>query len=85
MIRQAEADRIRLQALADRAAADARRWPAGERCSGPAGGAMRAVDPAWPDDAEIIALVAEVYNLPLLDSIERLAIIDFAAARAALI
>jgi hypothetical protein len=74
-----EAERARLQALADQAAADAR-LPAPESVNvhdlpidfGANEG---------PDDNEIIALVCEVYGMHRSAAIDRLAAIDFNAAR----
>lgn len=78
---EAAAELTRLQALADQAAADARKRAEDERKAGLPAGSLRAEIIEGPDDAEIIALVAEAFGLTDAEAVERLAAIDFEAAR----
>jgi hypothetical protein len=82
-----EAERVRLQELADQAAADARERADDERATGLPAGALGAdaladVDEG-PDDNEIIMLVCEVYGMTFAAAVDRLAAIDFDAVRKA--
>jgi hypothetical protein len=76
---EAEAERVRLQVLADRHLADSR-LPLPESVT-VHDALIDAGIAEGPDDDEIIALVAGEYGMSRGDAIERLAKIDFAAAR----
>lgn len=82
-----EARRVELQAQADQAAADSRDRAADEHAAGlPAGalGAEALADITITDDltdSEIVRLVADTFDLTILAAVERLAAIDFDAAR----
>lgn len=82
-----EAERVRLQALADQQRADGLAQASDERAAGLPDGALGAdalADITITDDltdGEIVRLVADAFDLTILAAVERLAAIDFDAAR----
>jgi hypothetical protein len=78
------AERVRLQALADQAAADARERADDERKAGLPAGSLRAVEVIdEPSDIEIIEQVAASFDLTFAQALDRLERIAFAELRAA--
>jgi hypothetical protein len=78
------AERVRLQALADQAAADARERADDERKAGLPAGSLRAVEVIdEPSDREIIGLIMDVLDMTFVQAIDRLERIAFADLRAA--
>lgn len=82
-----EAERVRLQGLADEALAAGRERAADEHAAGLPAGALGADAMAdlsitdEPSDDEIICMVADCFDLSILDAVDRLSKIDFDAAR----
>lgn len=81
-----EARRAELQAAADDALAAGRERAADEHAAGLPAGALGAdaladVDAEEVSDSEIFALIADVFDMSILDAVDRVSRIDFGAAR----
>jgi hypothetical protein len=77
-----EAERARLQTLADQALTVARERADDERKAGLPAGSLRPAEVIdGPSDDEILSVVCATFDLHPLEAIDRLAAIDFAAAR----